>query len=230
MSRRLLASYLSLALLVLVVLEVPLGISHARSERSATLTRLERDAVSVGSFAEDTLQHGGSAAPLAALARRYGDEADGGVLVVDRSGRTIAASGGEESGAGPTTGPELRLALAGRVRTGEAGGWLYAAVPVSSGGVVHGAVRTSSPVADLSARIRTYWLRLLALAAGVLVLVARSASSSRARSRARCGHLRRRRAGPGAASSRRAPPSVPARPRCGRSRARSTTWSAGSRS
>jgi hypothetical protein len=170
-TRRLLARYLSLALVVLVLLEVPLGVFYACNERSATLARLERDAVSVGAFAEDRLQHGGSRAPLRVVVRRYGDEADGGVLVVDRNGRLVAASGGEGAGA-PAAGPELRSALAGRVRTGVLGRWLYAAVPVSSGGAVHGAVWVSSPLSDVDARIRTYALRLLALAAVVLGLVA----------------------------------------------------------
>ena len=57
MSRRLLLSYLSLAIVVLVALEVPLGVSYARNQRGDITRGLERDAGSIGSLAEDVLRH-----------------------------------------------------------------------------------------------------------------------------------------------------------------------------
>jgi len=56
MSRRLLAGYLTLTVFVLAVLEVPLGISHSHSERQNLTARVERDAVVLTTFAEDTLE------------------------------------------------------------------------------------------------------------------------------------------------------------------------------
>ena len=49
---------------------------------------------------------------------------------------------------------------------------LYAAAPVVVNRTVYGAVRVSSPAADVSTRIRGYARRLLAIAAAALGLVA----------------------------------------------------------
>ena len=56
MSRRLLLSYLSLTLIVLAVLEVPLGVTYGRNERRALETKVERDAVTVASLSEGILE------------------------------------------------------------------------------------------------------------------------------------------------------------------------------
>ncbi len=45
MTRRLLISYLSLAVVVLAMLEVPLGFVNARGERAQLTAKVERDAV-----------------------------------------------------------------------------------------------------------------------------------------------------------------------------------------
>ena len=56
MTRRLLISYLSLAIVVLAMLEVPLGFVNARDERADLTAKVERDAVTVASLAESTLE------------------------------------------------------------------------------------------------------------------------------------------------------------------------------
>ena len=58
MTRRLLASYVVLAVVVLALLEVPLAVSFARNERHDLTTKVERDAVAVGSLSEDVLERG----------------------------------------------------------------------------------------------------------------------------------------------------------------------------
>jgi hypothetical protein len=50
-TRRLLVSYLSLTFVVLLVLELPLGVYVARSERRDVTSRLERDAVTLATYA-----------------------------------------------------------------------------------------------------------------------------------------------------------------------------------
>src|SRR4029079_8307836 len=55
-TRRLLASYVVLALVVLALLEVPLAVSFARNERHDLTTKVERDAVAVGSLSAAVLQ------------------------------------------------------------------------------------------------------------------------------------------------------------------------------
>ncbi len=170
MSRRLLLSYLSLAVVVLLALEVPLAIAYARDQRSQFTRVLERDAVSIGSLAEDVLQYKGDTTPLQAVVSRYADE-DGRVVVVDAQGRVLVASSTTQRGSSLRHLPDVASALRGRVATGSSGGFLHVATPVASSGIVHGAVRIAMPLEEVNARVRAYVMRLLAIAAVVLALV-----------------------------------------------------------
>ena len=58
MRRRLLASYLAVAVLVLALLEIPLAISYAHSERQDLAGKVERDAVALATLVEDALEQG----------------------------------------------------------------------------------------------------------------------------------------------------------------------------
>ena len=147
-SRRLLVSYLALAIVVLALLEIPLGISYARNERHDLSVNVERDAVALASLAEDALEQRTSAPPaLTRLARRYQSDTGGRVIVVDAEGRALVDSESQGVGADFSTRPEIAAALDGTVATGTRHSrtlgtdLLYVAVPVASGGVVHGAVR-----------------------------------------------------------------------------------------
>ena len=177
MTRRLLLTYVGLALLVLLVLEVPLGIAYGRNERADLTGKVERDAVAIASLSEDVLQGSGSLAPLAALATRYQRDTGGRVVLVDRQGVSVVDSGA----AVPrdfASRPEIAAALSGRVATGVrhshtlGTNLLYVAEPVASGGLVHGAVRITYPTSAVDARVTRYWLMLAAIAALVLALAA----------------------------------------------------------
>jgi signal transduction histidine kinase len=180
MSRRLVLSYLAVALFVLVVLEVPLGITYARSELDRLTTAVERDAQVIGSLVEDQLQFGaGEVDPrLDGYPRRTGSR----VLIVDRDGRTVYDSRDPGDPAALdrdySTRPEIADALAGSRATGTRPSdtlgqdLLYVAVPVASGGVVHGAVRITYPTTALAARITRNWLMLGAIAVVVLLATA----------------------------------------------------------
>lgn len=182
MSRRLLASYLALTVVVLGSLELPLAIVNARNERQDLTAKVERDAFAAASLAEDRLQGKARRTPaLQALARRYGRDTGGRLVIVDARGRSVADShptvpGERQFG----TRPEIEAALSGRTVTGIRRsrtlrtGLLYVAVPVASNGVVHGAVRITYPTSELDARVRRYRLALAAVA--VLVLAAASAA------------------------------------------------------
>lgn len=174
MSRRLLVSYLALAVVVLALLEIPLGISYARNERHDLSANVERDAVALASLAEDTLEHRTAVpAALAASAERYQRDSGGRVVIVDKRGRAMV-----DSAATPGTDfsnrPEIRTALDGTVATGArhsrtlGSDLLYVAVPVGSSGVVHGAVRITYSTSEVDERVRRYWLILAAIAAVVL--------------------------------------------------------------
>ena len=178
MSRRLLAGYLSLALVVLVALEVPLAVTYRRSEQSDLSAKVERDAVAVASLSEDLLQSSaGTSAPLAQLAARYAHDTGGRVVVVDRRGVSLVDGGGAP-GRNLSTRPEIAKALKGAVASGTrysntlGHGLLYVAVPVASGGRVHGAVRITYPTSELDSRIYRYWLTLAAIGGIILLLTA----------------------------------------------------------
>jgi signal transduction histidine kinase len=176
-SRRLLVSYLALAIVVLALLEIPLGISYARNERHDLSVNVERDAVALASLAEDALEQRTSAPPaLTRLARRYQSDTGGRVIVVDAQGRALVDSESQGLGADFSTRPEIAAALDGTVATGTRHSrtlgtdLLYVAVPVASGGVVHGAARITYPTSEVDERVRRYWLVLAAIAAVVLAV------------------------------------------------------------
>jgi signal transduction histidine kinase len=179
MSRRLLAGYLSLALVVLAALEIPLGVTYARNERTDLTGKVEHDATAVASLAEGTLEHGGGVRALARLAALYRSDTGGRIVIVDRRGRAIADSAplpGESRSFASR--PEIASALAGQTATGTRyshtlrARLLYVAVPVASSGTVLGAVRITYPTSSVDARVRRYWLFLAAIAAIVLALAA----------------------------------------------------------
>ena len=179
MKRRLLASYLGLAVLVLAVLEIPLGIVNARTERSDLTTKVERDASFLAAFAEDALENNRRPLGLAAQAINYSKDTGARVVVVDRHG--VAVVDTSPLAGGPRTfasRPEIKTALRGVIATGVRysktlhKNLLYIAVPASSGAKVTGAVRITYPTSAADARVRRYWLMLLAISGLVLAAAA----------------------------------------------------------
>jgi signal transduction histidine kinase len=188
-SRRLLFSYLSLALVVLAALEIPLGVVNARSEHRALASRVERDAVAVASLAESTVEHDRPAdiSTLRRLASRYAKDTGGRVVVVDATGRAIVDTSPPAPGVRNfASRPEFNAALHGSVASGTRhsntlhANFLYVAVPIASGGRVLGAARVTYPTSTLDARVRRYWL-VLAGIAGIVLAVAALIGASFAR-------------------------------------------------
>jgi signal transduction histidine kinase len=176
--KRLLLGYLGVTLFVLLALEVPLGIQNQRSERTDLETKVAHDATVLAADSEDIVQ-----APtarrlraLAAIAYGYQRRTGGRVVVVNRNGYalvdTAARVAGTESFASR---PEIRQALAGRYPSGTRASktlhrrLLYVAVPISSSGRVHGAVRITYPMSTVDARVVRYWL-ILGLIGGVVLI------------------------------------------------------------
>jgi signal transduction histidine kinase len=178
-TKRLLLTYLSLTAIVLAVLVVPLGVVNSRDAERELTSKVERDAVAVASLAEDSLEAGASEAPpaLQRLADGYLEQTGGRIVVVDEHG-TALVDASDRPGRSFASRPEIAEALGGQVSTGirssESLGTdlLYVAVPVASGGVVHGAVRITYPTSTLDARVRRYWLLLGVISAVVLALAA----------------------------------------------------------
>ncbi|MDH4103586.1 MAG: ATP-binding protein [Thermoleophilia bacterium] len=176
MRRRLLVSYLLIAVLVLVLLEIPLGIAYAENERSELTDKVERDAVALATLVEDSLEHETPVPQeVQRTAARYDAATDGRVLVVDAQGLRIVDTAPTGS-SGFSSRPEIALALRGEIATGTRRSntlgtdLLYVAVPVASSGVVHGAVRITYPMSAVNDRIHRYWWILGLIAAGVLAV------------------------------------------------------------
>lgn len=181
MTRRLLLTYLAVTAFVLLVLEVPLGVTVARNERDRLTTRLALDATVLATHVEDALQ-GGSTSGVAEAAASYAERTGARVVIADSTGTTLADAGGAggqggEVGRDFSSRPEISTALAGTRATGTR--WSetlgttlqYVAVPVASSGQVYGAVRLTYPTDEVDQQVRGNWIRLVLLGAVVLAAV-----------------------------------------------------------
>jgi len=185
-TRRFVLAFLALTVFVLLILVVPLGISASNRERDRLTVDLERDARVIGSFAEDTLE-GLADEDLSAVADDYAERTGARVVIVNARGRLLADSDPVEGAGDYRDRPEIADALNGELAAGTRRSdtldtdLLYVAVPVASGGEVHGAVRLTYPTTEVDERVQRVWLTLggvavvSLLAAGVIaVALARS--------------------------------------------------------
>lgn len=174
MSRRLVASYLAIVAFVLLVLELPLGLTFADRERDELIADTERDARVLASLVEDTLETGSGPDPRA-VALDYAGGTGARVVITDVDGISLIDTDAPD---GPSrdfsTRDEVAVALDGGVAAGIRGSetlgrdLVYVAVPVASSGVVHGTVRVTYPTSELDRRVRDNWLRLGALTVAIL--------------------------------------------------------------
>jgi signal transduction histidine kinase len=154
-TRRLLLSYLVLTLGVLIALELPLGILNAHNLRQDLRAKVQRDAVTVGSLAEDALEHKRPADPnVRAAVNRYAEETDAHVVVREASGRVVVDS-----------------ARAGDDEAEQARG-LLVTMPVAANGRVFGTVAITYPTSSTNRRIARDWAGLGVAAAVVLAAAA----------------------------------------------------------
>jgi HAMP domain-containing protein len=174
-TRRLLLSYLTITVIVLVLLELPLAIFYQQREADRLTAKVERDATVMATIYEDILQE--NLAPDPIPAARYAQETGARVVVVDIDGISIVDSA-READRDFSTRPEIDKALTGVRATGIRRSdtldteLLYVAVPVASGGTVHGAVRITFGTHEMNERVQRFWLGLIAVAAVVLVVTA----------------------------------------------------------
>ncbi|MFI6033154.1 ATP-binding protein [Streptomyces sp. NPDC051315] len=178
MTRRLLLSYLTLAALVLLCLEIPLGFVYSRGERERVTNAAKDEAESVSAFASLSISAGRAARDLPERAAHCAERIGGKVLIVDGSGALLASSHplSEREERNLASWPGIAAALRGTatadVRTSTIGGVEYLAVaaPVRHGAQDQGAVRITVPTRTVHQRVRHVWL-LLALG-GLAVLTA----------------------------------------------------------
>ncbi|MFF3457230.1 ATP-binding protein [Streptomyces sp. NPDC002730] len=178
MTRRLLLSYLTLAALVLICLEFPLGYVYTRAERERATNAATEEAESVAGYAALSLAYG-RPKELAERVDICAERIGGRLLVVDSSGTLLATSHplSRDQQAGLAQHPEIAAALLGgdgaNVRTSTIGGvqWLSVAVPVRHGATLHGAVRLTVPTDAIANNVHRVWLVLGLGGLGVLAVV-----------------------------------------------------------
>ena len=184
MSRRLLASYLTLAAIVLLALEIPLAIVFARSERQDLTRKVERDAVALASRFEGALESGNGLTQLRPQVDAYAKSTGGRVVVVRSDGQSVTDTSKQDDLGSFASRPEFIQAL-GRGPDGKAttatgirhsatlgGDILFVAVPIAREGVVLGAVRITFPTSEVDSRVHRTWIILGALAVIVLCVSA----------------------------------------------------------
>jgi len=177
MTRRILLSFLSLTLLVLLGLEIPLAFTYASDESQSAQRLYEREAAVLADLVEAQIRLGEP--DLAPLAAQYAQLAGGPVVIVDSRGGLLASH--PLSAAGQLTGEEqhdVRTALDGRrvtsaVRSVVVGGDAFSiAVPAASGSTVLGAVHMTVPAEGVNAVVGRVVLALILGALAVLALAA----------------------------------------------------------
>ena len=177
MRRRLLLSYLSITLFVLLVLEIPLGFAYAQSERRRLNAAVQHDALALSIRAEEAIESN-DLPRVQRIADDYQRDTGGRVVVIGSDGALIADS--DPLRAGPrnfSSRPELRAALRGREVSGTRysdtlGETLrYFAVPIVHDNGPVGAIRVTYPTSFADTRIRRTWLILAAVGVMVLGLV-----------------------------------------------------------
>jgi signal transduction histidine kinase len=186
MTRRLLLSYVSLTLLILMGFGTSLGITYASDQRQRTQRLFEREAAVLADLVEDDIRLQ-DYADLPRLADEYARLSAGRVLIIDRQAKVLASSP-ESTTSALSDGEQrdLMTALAGgrasnmRDSAAQHAEVFSIAVPTATGGTTLGAVHMSVPadeVADAVGRVVVALivgaLAILACVAGIGVALAR---------------------------------------------------------
>ena len=186
MRRRLLTGFFLFALVLVVALEVPLGLSLARNDRTTSMSEVQRDASSLAVLVAAGLSHGGGSG-LQLVVNQFA-RADGAVVAVVLAGHVLAAAGSGvvEELSDARTKAIIRSAAAGHT-SGEEGSndpdddFLYVALPVAisapgpsgSSSLSHGSdvvLLVAESAAPLHSRIRNHWITLTLFGIGVLAV------------------------------------------------------------
>ncbi|MGW2320387.1 sensor histidine kinase [Streptomyces sp. NPDC001680] len=178
MIRRLLFSYLSLMLLVLLALEVPFGFVYARSELSRFSNTAELGAVTLAGVCEERLEHG-LVSDLPGLARGYARRTGSSVVVTDRTG-VVLTDTADPSAAGRNVSaePDISTALHHGPATGISADLvpgrkvLFVTVPGTSNDGVPCVVRSLYSLTPLAERVQATWVALALVALGALAVAA----------------------------------------------------------
>jgi signal transduction histidine kinase len=176
--KRLILSYIGLVVVVLALLEVPLGLLAAHHERGLTVNQAERDANGMAAIASDVVGRQ-PATELANLVRHYRDITGGEVAVVDASGRLIGTSDPDRDTDDGVSRQGLQLvqaALQGRTSgiygADEGDPEAIAAAPIVADNRTLGAVLVGIPAEATEDQVHKIWLALGLFGFGTVVLTA----------------------------------------------------------
>jgi signal transduction histidine kinase len=177
LTRRLLLSYVALALLVLAGLEIPLGYIYARGETARASQNIERDAAMLAEITEENIEKG-QLAELPDVAGDYAERTGGRVIVTDKQGIVLADSDpAGRTGLSLAAQPDVARALRNQptvTTTTDSNGTdvLTATMPGSSGTTIRGTLRLTYPMDEVSVRVHRIWGALALAGACVLAVVA----------------------------------------------------------
>jgi len=157
-TRRLVVSYLAIAVLILLILEVPLATLAQRFERNLAISQTEREANGLVAVAVDDLESG-QVAELSSVVAGYQAKTGGEVTVVSRTGASMASSSGDADDDAEGEWKALtQRALAGQSASeftvDEGVPFSVASVPVSDDGRMIGAIVLGTPATVTEHRIR----------------------------------------------------------------------------
>lgn len=167
-------SYVTVAAVILLVLEVPLWLVYARHEHDVAGVGLVHDATALASLAEEGVEHR-STVDLGAVASHYRTAVTGDVEIVDGTGTVVVSPRAKDA---DMAAPAIRQQLAavvhgapGGIRTVPHVDDLVAFEPVGSADLPSGAVAVAASDERVDRRVHGAWLALAALAGGVLAAV-----------------------------------------------------------
>jgi signal transduction histidine kinase len=184
MRRRLLAGFFLFVLVLVVALEVPLGLSLARNDRTTAMSELQSDASSLAVLVSAGLNRGGGSG-LQLVVNQFA-RSDGAVVAVVSKGHTLAVAGrgATEELRDARTEAIIKVAALGHT-SGEEGSddpdddFLYVALPVAAPGAGALSASTNGPdvvllvaesAAPFHARIRSHWITLALFGTGMVAL------------------------------------------------------------
>ncbi|MFG3014016.1 ATP-binding protein [Streptomyces cinerochromogenes] len=177
MTRRLLLSYVALALLVLAGLEIPLGYVYARGETAHASQNIERDAAMLAEITEENIEKG-QLGELPDVIGDYAERTGGRVIVTDKRGIVLADSDpAGRTGVSLADQPDISRALRNQptvTTTTDSNGTdvLAATMPGASGTTIRGTLRLTYPMDEVLVRVYRIWGALALAGACVLAVVA----------------------------------------------------------
>lgn len=176
MTRRLLLSYLGLAVLILVLLEVPLGILAQRHEHDVSASQAAREAAGLAGLASEDLEHD-QVTELATLATTYRNSTGGEVAIIAPTGQVLVSSARDPENDAAHDWPHLvQAALKGlsvsSFGSDEGRPWAAAAAPITIDSRPAGVVLLATPASATVGRVHDIWWALAALAGAVLLVTA----------------------------------------------------------